>query len=344
VTDEEFAKQFPTMKWLLPHREPSPPKHSWSELPGNIGPSAVNAVTGLYEMVRHPVRTLQSLETVAGGAMNLMGADELNAYLADRGLAARRNPEDVAREEAAATTVGQALKDRYWGLDNIKKTMITDPVGSALDVLGIVGGGYGLVREGLSLGSKARLAEIPGPALDAERLAANELGPVAARNNIDGTSGNKSKNTIREAPSGASPPDEIQTVQSAQDKSANAFNPSGTPQGSLEPDYAKAIKGNEIAGTRNLSVSTVPPTGQFAGKMPKQNFLTKDLEKKRHNYPPDQMIAGDVSVPHRPSTGAVASDNILEHSQCAAQIQRHFQSARQAAAPLCSGLPQDSGS
>jgi len=107
MTDEEFAKTFPNMTWLLPHREPSPPKPSWSELPENIVPSAVNAATGLYEMVRHPVRTLQGLDTVAGGAMNLMGADEINAYLADRGLAVRRNPQDVAREEATAKAVGR---------------------------------------------------------------------------------------------------------------------------------------------------------------------------------------------------------------------------------------------
>lgn len=227
MTDEEFAKMFPTMKWLLP----KPPEPSWSELPGNIVPSAVNAATGLYEMVRHPITTLQSLETLAGGTMNLLGADELNAYLADHGLARRRNPQDIAREEATAKAVGQALKDRYWGLDNIKRTMIKDPFGIALDVLGAAAGGAGPVRGVLSVGSKARLAEIPEVALNAERLATAELSPPIAANSIAEVAGDGS-NTINKVATGAE-------------------------------------------------------------EMPKQTFLTKGLEEKRHNYPSDGILPDD---------------------------------------------------
>lgn len=62
--------------------------------------------------------------------------------------------------------------------------MITDPVGSALDIVGIATGAAGLVRGGLAVGSKANLVKTPGTALNAERLATNELGSIVPENNM----------------------------------------------------------------------------------------------------------------------------------------------------------------
>lgn len=332
MTDEEFAKTFPNMKWLLPDHKPSPPTPSWSELPGNAVPSAVNAATGLYEMARHPVRTLQALDTVAGGAMNLMGADEINAYLADRGLAVRRNPQDVAREEATATAVGQALKDRYWGLDNIKRTIITDPFGSALDVIGVATGVGGVVRGGLSVGSKASLAKTPGAALNAERVAAKEVGPTVAENSMGRTAAGES-NTIKKVTDASSSHDMINPMiansfDSARDATGIATDAAGLFREKLtvgsrtrpaespgtplnEKRLARQEFGQTIAENRRGTSgrgSTTRKIESGAGPsdaIPGQSFLTEGLGGMRHNYPPGYTVVDDIgtsldSMPMKP--------------------------------------------
>ncbi|MDE2446488.1 MAG: hypothetical protein KGO94_09930 [Alphaproteobacteria bacterium] len=65
-------------------------------------------------------------------------------------IAAKQNPQVATQDVAMADAMGQNLKSRYGGLNEIKNTLITDPVGSVMDVGTLALGGEGLLsRAGL---------------------------------------------------------------------------------------------------------------------------------------------------------------------------------------------------
>ena len=134
--------------------QPASAQSQWSDLPSNILPSALNAVSGMASMVAHPVDTANAIDGMMTGA-GLNAQSYIRSKLPDWAnnasdyvdsftdpylgsvnpmIAAKRNPQIAAKDQALAGTMGQALKARYGGLDAIKNTAITDPVGSLLDV------------------------------------------------------------------------------------------------------------------------------------------------------------------------------------------------------------------
>jgi len=138
----------------------------------NIGADAYNTaagiVGGLYaggkKLVTDPVGAAKdvyefggALSDVAGGTMNKLGADELNSFLADQGLAVRRDPRDVQREEATAGAVGGYLKNRYW--DNLGDTLYEHPVQSAMDVASLAYGGQAALPRAM-VGTKRALGAV----------------------------------------------------------------------------------------------------------------------------------------------------------------------------------------
>jgi hypothetical protein len=125
-------------------REIAASRHSWSELPENIGPSARNTVTGLWDMVTHPEQTAETVVNAAQGGVDRIMPEGFTNFMDT--YISPRTPETRERQREISGAAGQALKDRYWGLDNLKNTIITDPVGSALDVGGIAAGAPGLAR------------------------------------------------------------------------------------------------------------------------------------------------------------------------------------------------------
>lgn len=125
-------------------------KPKWADLPGNIVPSAVNAAKGVYDAVTHPVQTYNTLNDAATGAVLKIYEDTGLADL-DKSLSPSwlpKSPNDLTgdratmdRQKQTAEAVGTAFKDRYWGLENAKRTMITDPAGAALDIGTVMSGG-----------------------------------------------------------------------------------------------------------------------------------------------------------------------------------------------------------
>jgi hypothetical protein len=200
ATVKEIAKQ-------MSDRELSQPEHSWSELPGNIAPSAVNAATGLWDMVTHPQRTAETIVDAAQGGVDRIMPEEFTNFMDTH--VSPRSSETRERQRQVSGALGQALKDRYWGLENLKNTMITDPIGSALDVAAIATGAAGLVRGPLAIGSKARLAETPAAVLSAERPAIKELGSTIAADDIRLAAGGK-LDTVKAGATGAPSSDSIQ--------------------------------------------------------------------------------------------------------------------------------------
>ena len=119
---------------------------NWSDLPDNILPSAGNAIAGVANTFMHPLSTADTLARgVAGGIGRGLGAI---------GVPLNDSP-DAQQTLATADAIGGGLKDRYWGLDNLKRTAVTDPVGSLVDIATLASGGEGLLARAGMEGSNA---------------------------------------------------------------------------------------------------------------------------------------------------------------------------------------------
>lgn len=93
----------------------------------NIPQSAVNYGQAMISPLVHPVDTVNNLRDVIFGGLGkvIPGAD-------------------VGDQQSRFDALTQALKQRYGGYENIKKTIATDPVGVAADVSSIFTGGGSL--------------------------------------------------------------------------------------------------------------------------------------------------------------------------------------------------------
>jgi hypothetical protein len=150
---EKYKK--PTAKGPWEKYKPAPGAN-WSDLPGNILPSAANVASGLYQAVRHPYDTVEGIARIGSGAVNNAMPEtmkSIDAFLSDKGLKQPSDQGEVMAQRELAGQAGKALKNRYGGLENIKRTMITDPVGSALDVSLLFGGGAALAGKSSQIGS-----------------------------------------------------------------------------------------------------------------------------------------------------------------------------------------------
>jgi hypothetical protein len=116
---------------------PKPWKQVGAEALQNTPSSALNFAGGIVNAVTNPVQTLTGAwDAAAGGLYNLM-PDALTRQVdkIDPNIAATR------RAEQTADAIGQMYKQRYGGLENVKNTIATDPVGAAADVSSLLYGG-----------------------------------------------------------------------------------------------------------------------------------------------------------------------------------------------------------
>ena len=142
-------------------RAPPRPKHSWAELRRNIVPSAIDNATGLWDMVTHPRRTAEGIIDAAQGGVDRMMPEAVTDFFDT--YVSPRSAETRERQRRVSGELIQALKDRYWGLENLKNTLITDPVGSALDAGGVAAGGLGLLRRPVTAMAKSRVNGLFNP-------------------------------------------------------------------------------------------------------------------------------------------------------------------------------------
>ncbi len=156
-TDDDFSEVFAAAKNYETYKGqqsiPQQVGESVKKTIGNIPRSAGEMVGGLYQAVRHPVDTATALgKTAMGGVSKLYGGGSENEQYWD--------------------AMTNFFKERYGGLDNLKNTIETDPVGFAADISTFLGGaglatkvgtagkmGQGLIKAGraidpLTLGMK----------------------------------------------------------------------------------------------------------------------------------------------------------------------------------------------
>lgn len=101
---------------------------SWSEVPSmaasNLLPSGAQALESMVAPIVHPFQTIDALRDVLFGGLGKVVP----------GAA-------VDGQEEKFDAVMNALKDRYGGIENIKHTLATDPVGVVMDLSSVLTGG-----------------------------------------------------------------------------------------------------------------------------------------------------------------------------------------------------------
>jgi len=120
-----------------PTTEPALAARQWSDVPAeavsNIPASAGKLATGIYEAATSPIQTLKGVGDIAAGGVR----SGLRAILP--GLEAPAN-EATLRQDQAAASAWDALKNRYGGSEQLKRTLATDPVGALADASSVLGG------------------------------------------------------------------------------------------------------------------------------------------------------------------------------------------------------------
>jgi hypothetical protein len=120
----------------------------------NIPGSASKYATDIAQTVMHPMDTLTGLQSlVSGAAQKIPGVssvlDSVRESLPNLPIGSRQ---DIP----VADAVGHYYKDRFGGLENIRNTLIKDPVGAVAD-LSVVAGG---ASTGLRAAGLARAAQV----------------------------------------------------------------------------------------------------------------------------------------------------------------------------------------
>lgn len=159
---------------------------------GNIPSSAGNFAQAFVHPFLHPVDTAESLYKLAKGVGALESPKQMvretlpNGQNVYRPQEAPETPEAKAQREATAAparAVGQFYKDRYGGLENIKNTLVNDPVGTAADAATILtGGGSLLARAPGAVGTVGQVLQGAGRVVDPVNAAlsgANAVGTAA---------------------------------------------------------------------------------------------------------------------------------------------------------------------
>lgn len=109
-----------------------------SDLPGNIIPSAKAFGQGMAHAVTHPIETLQGMTDVAQGAADRVLPEEWTDFLDEQATGRTRTAPEKTRAHEASGQYGEDFMNRWGSFDKIRNTMITDPVGGAVEAMGMV--------------------------------------------------------------------------------------------------------------------------------------------------------------------------------------------------------------
>jgi hypothetical protein len=134
-------------------QETIPPAPDWSSVPMK---AAVNAPHSAMEFAKnvvqpfvHPIKTAENIGNIGLGVMEKLGLYGHAGY------------------EKYADAVGQMMMDRYGSVDNVKRTLASDPVGAAADVSAILtGGGSAAARLPGVLGKTGEVINAAGRVVD----------------------------------------------------------------------------------------------------------------------------------------------------------------------------------
>jgi hypothetical protein len=147
-----------------------------AQMVSNIPGSAARFAGGIFDAVTSPVQTVKGLADMAAGGLRNLAPQSIRGFI-DRA----DNPETTQRISGAADAAGQFYKDRYGGMENIKRTAIEDPVGALADVSTLLAGG-GMLARGASMprvsGALSRASDLTNP-LSVVKPAVNGIGTLS---------------------------------------------------------------------------------------------------------------------------------------------------------------------
>lgn len=125
-----------------------------TEFMQNAKRSGAAQFTNLINAGLHPIDTVGNLLNVAAGGVEKIGRQRFGA--------------PVGEHEKYADAAGEYFKNRFGGVENIKKTAYEDPFGLLADVAGVAALGGGAVAQGA--GRAAQLADVTGATRTASAL------------------------------------------------------------------------------------------------------------------------------------------------------------------------------
>ncbi len=132
-------------------KEYDPNTNAFFQALGNLDESALQLGKDIITPLLSPVQTAKDLKSLGSSVINLVRPGE-------------QGNEQLARE------VGKFFKDRYGGLENIKKTFATDPVGMLSDVSIIFTGGAALAPKASATANILNKASKIDPIVGATKL------------------------------------------------------------------------------------------------------------------------------------------------------------------------------
>jgi len=132
-------QQWPGTPVAAPAAAPSGPMSAMDVVTGavtNLPSSAVQFGRDLIQPIIHPIDTATAIKDVGKGVLQKTGV--------------------LSGEDAIphADAVGQFFSDRYGGMENLKKTLATDPVGFAADLSTVLTGGGALAARAPGMAGK----------------------------------------------------------------------------------------------------------------------------------------------------------------------------------------------
>lgn len=107
----------------------------------NIPSSAANLGKNLYQIVRHPLNTINNIGAVGAGAIQA-GSEAL--FGSDPNV---QKTQTQLENDQAFNSAKDYFVNRFGGMDKIKQTIVNDPVGFATDFATILEGGGGVLKD-----------------------------------------------------------------------------------------------------------------------------------------------------------------------------------------------------
>lgn len=196
-----------------PTAQPQQTPLQWSDVPGqalsNIPSSAAKFGGDIYEAVRHPIDTLETVSKLGAGALqNVLPESFVNVvnqagdYLSSKGLVSPNDP----NEKEIASKVGEFFSERYGTEEGFKQALANDPVSVMADVSTVLTGGGAIAARAPGLAGRAgQIAKTAGRAVDPINVAARGAGVLGSKvvaplvKNVLGTTTGAGGQAIQEA-------------------------------------------------------------------------------------------------------------------------------------------------
>lgn len=251
------------------------PKAEWSDLPGNILPSAARFGGDVLSAFMNPGQTLYNIGGLTTGAASKIipgqatGAAELEG-------------------ERMVNALGDFYKQRYGGAENIKESTITDPVGVLADFAGLLSGTGGAIRTAGTVGKIGGLAKAGGTiakvgsAIDPLNIAGKAASPITS----------KIARSVEQAPG---------------DIVSRTIQPN--TKGMREKQYmSELLKGKETTGQQFAKQEKIP--GSVEGVIKKADKMEKIVAKEREvamePYLERTANVMDIIFPKEPKPGRMS--------------------------------------